>query len=138
MTIKENKSRIVFLISADVINVLLYEENANYASSRTTTLTNQCCIHIFSGHLSMSSLESPLWTGQPIFSEIIQRKTVSGERNGINKIRILVIDQILFRKNEGSHTANLLLQVWIFSCCLNPDESYRWQPSSCFVIWNTN
>lgn len=63
---------VVILISADVINVSMYGENANYAQFRTPTLRNTLVrpmLHsfFFSGNSSMSSLESALRISQLFF-----------------------------------------------------------------------
>lgn len=71
--IRKTKLWLGFLISADVINVWMYEESANSASSRTPTLAKillRPMQHsIFSGNSSMFSLDSALRNGQPFFVE---------------------------------------------------------------------
>lgn len=80
----KNKSMGVFLITKDVINVSMYDENANYASfSGIPTLANTLLgpmLHsFFSGNSSMSRLESALRISQPFYFG------VSREKNGIKK-----------------------------------------------------
>lgn len=87
--IRKTKLWLGFLISADVINVWMYEESANSASSRTPTLAKillRPMQHsIFSGNSSMFSLDSALRNGQPFFCRMFKWRLSPARRMSSTK-----------------------------------------------------
>lgn len=112
---------------------LLYKENANLTHLETQPnqyiATTNAAFIFFPGH-SSSHLYG---LAKPFFRRSFIGRLSPPRGMASTKSESQSLTEFCFE-----NTANLLLQDWIFSWCLNPDESDPWQPSSCFVIWNTN